>query len=122
MADMALVRNASTVASMNMLAVIISGYLCFTVLGLKPSTYYKKTSQEDQIYCTDGSFGLQFALLLQWLIHRIRAMKTIFQKPAPRGCQQVFGDKLLQTNIDGSKFVFYVVGEVNKTEFRQKYS
>jgi len=22
-----------------------------------------------------------------------------------------FGDKLLQTNIDGSKFVFYVVGE-----------
>jgi len=84
MADMALVKNASTVASMNMLAVIISGYLCFTVLGLKPSTYYKKNKPRRSNILYRWLFWSSVCLLLQWLIHRIRAMKTIFQRASSK--------------------------------------
>jgi len=123
MADMALVKNASTVASMNMLAVIISGYLCFTVLGLKPSTYYKKKQAKKIKYIVPMAL-LVFSLLAAPVAYSSYQSYEdyISESQLQEDANKFFGDKLLQTNIDGSKFVFYVVGEVNKTEFRQKYS
>jgi len=76
-ADLSLIINAPTVASMNILAVLISGYLCFRVLGLKPSTYYKKKQSEKQS-ATPVAYSL------------IRTMRTIFLRISLKTMQTSF--------------------------------
>lgn len=121
MSDLALVANASAVASMNMLAVIISGYLCFTILGLKPSTYYKKKQAQKIQYL------IPIALLVFSLLAAPVAYSSyqnyedyISESQLEQDASEFFGDKLLQTNLEESTAVFYVVGDVNSTEFKEK--
>ncbi len=123
MSSLTLVSNASTVASMNMLAVIISGYLCFTILGLKPSTYYKK-KQAQQI-----KYLIPVALLIFSLLAAPVAYSSyqnyedyISESQLEKDANDFFGDKLLETNLEDSTAIFYVVGEVNETKFRDKVS
>jgi len=121
MSNLALAANASTVASMNMLAVIISGYLCFTILGLKPSTYYKRKQAQKIQYL------IPVALLIFSLLAAPVAYSSyqnyedyISESELEQDAKEFFGDKLLQTNLEDSTAVFYVVGEFNSTEFRNK--
>lgn len=120
MADIGLVVNASTVASMNMLAVIISGYLCFTILGLKPSTYYKK-KQAQQI-----KYLVPVALLIFSLLAAPVAYSSyqnyedyISDNKLEKEANEFLGNKLLKIDLESSPAVFHVVGEVNTTEFKE---
>jgi len=90
MADMALVKNASTVASMNMLAVIISGYLCFTVLGLKPSTYYKKKQ----------------AKKIKYIVPMALLVFSLFAAPVAYSSYQSYEDYISESQLqeDANKF------------------
>lgn len=123
MSDLVLAANASAVASMNMLAVIISGYLCFSILGLKPSTYYKKKQAKKIQYL------IPVALLIFSLLAAPVAYSSyqnyedyISESQLEKDANQFFGDKLLQTDLEGSDAIFYVVGDINATEFKEKAS
>ena len=119
MVDLVLVTNASAVASMNMLAVIISGYLCFTVLGLKPSTYYKKKQAQQIKYLVPVAL-MVFSLLAAPVAYSSYQSYEdyISENQLEKEANEFFGDKLLETNLEDSTAVFYVVGEVNSTEFK----
>lgn len=121
MGDLGLVANASTVASMNMLAVIISGYLCFKILGLKPSTYYKKKQAQKIKYLVPVAL-LIFSLLAAPVAYSSyqNYEDYISENQLEKEANEYFGDKLLKTDLGGSTAVFYVVGKVNTTEFREK--
>jgi len=121
MGDLGLVANASTVASMNMLAVIISGYLCFKILGLKPSTYYKKKQAQKIKYLVPVAL-LIFSLLAAPVAYSSyqNYEDYISENQLEKEANEYFGDKLLKTDLEGSTAVFYVVGEVNATEFKEK--
>jgi len=119
--DLGLVANASTVASMNMLAVIISGYLCFKILGLKPSTYYKKKQAQKIKYLVPVAL-LIFSLLAAPVAYSSyqNYEDYISENQLEKEANEYFGDKLLKTDLEGSTAVFYVAGEVNATEFKEK--
>jgi len=121
MGDLGLVANASTVASMNMLAVIISGYLCFKILGLKPSTYYKKKQAQKIKYLVPVAL-LIFSLLAAPVAYSSyqNYEDYISENQLEKEANEYFGDKLLKTDLEGSNAVFYVAGEVNATEFKEK--
>lgn len=123
MADLLLVTNATTVAIMNMLSVIISGYLCFRVLGLKPSTYYKKKQAEKIKYLVPAAL-LVFGLLAAPVAYSSyqNYEDYISESQLEKDANEYFGDKLLQTNLEGSTAIFYVIGEVNAQEFKEKTS
>jgi uncharacterized hydrophobic protein (TIGR00341 family) len=123
MSDLLLVTNAITVAIMNMLSVIISGYLCFRVLGLKPSTYYKKKQAEKIKYLVPAAL-LVFGLLAAPVAYSSyqNYEDYISESQLEKDANEYFGDKLLQTNLEGSTAIFYVIGEVNAQEFKEKTS
>lgn len=121
MSDLGLVTNASTVASMNMLAVIISGYLCFKILGLKPATYYKKKQAEKIRYIVPAALIL-FSLLAAPVAYSSyqNYEDYISETQLEKDASEYLGDRLLEMNLESSTAVFYVVGGVNNTDFRQK--
>lgn len=121
MSDLFLVSRASAVASMNMLAVIISGYMCFKIIGLKPSTYYKKKQAEQIKYLVPVAL-LIFSLLAAPVAYSSyqNYEDYISESQLQKDANEFFGNRLLQTNLEDSTAVFYVVGEVNITEFKQK--
>lgn len=123
MANLDLVLNSATVASMNMLAVIVSGYLCFRIFGLKPSTYYKKKQAQKIKYLIPVAL-LLFSLLAAPVAYSSyqNYQDYVSDTQLEADANEFFGDKLLETDLKESKAVFYVVGEVNTTKFRQKTS
>ena len=120
-ADLGLVMNASTVASMNILAVIISGFLCFHIIGLKPSTYYKKKQAQQIKYLVPAALIL-FSLLAAPVAYSSYQNYNDYveQDELEKTADEFFGESLLETRLDSSKAVFYVVGDFNQTEFVNK--
>lgn len=123
MADTALLVNASAVATMNMLAVIFSGYICFHILGLKPSTYYKKKQAEQIKYIIPAALIIFSLLAAPVAYSSYQNYETyISDSQLENHADQFFGDKLLETNLGDSEATFYVIGDVNTTQFKQEAS
>lgn len=118
-----LVVNALTVASMNMLAVIISGYLCFRLLGLEPSSYYRKKQAESIKYLVPAALIL-FSLLAAPVAYTSyqNYQDYVSESQLREEADRFFGDNLLEVRLTDSEAVFYVVGEVNESEFRERLS
>lgn len=123
MSSLSLVIDASTVAAMNMLAVIVSGYLCFKILGLKPSTYYKKKQAQQIKYLIPAALIIFSLLAAPVAYSSYQSYQDYISETQLRDTAiDFFGSSLLKTDVDSSEATFYVVGEFNTTKFRQELS
>lgn len=113
--DINLVLNALTIATMNMSAVLISGFATFHLIGLKPTTYYKKKQAE----------RIRFIIPLILAVFCIVALYSTYdpgitQEQFISQAEDHYGSELLDVNFEGDKAVLYVVGDVNTTQFEEE--
>lgn len=119
--DLNLILNAFTVASMNIVSIIASGFVCFNIIGIKPSTYYKKKQAEEIRYVVPVAILLLVALSLPVAMSSYDSYENYKMEENIKSFgEEFFGDKLLNAEIDGSKATFYIVGEYDRVEFDTK--
>lgn len=117
--DTRVALDALAVASMNMSAVLVAGFGTFRLVGLKPSTYYKKKQAEKIVYLVPvalvvfGSFAFYTANM---------TANSSEQVSLESEAEEFFGNKLLQTKVDDDRIVLYVLGDVESEAFRDKLS
>lgn len=117
MMDPVMIFNALTVALVNMVSIIAAGFTCFRLLGVKPSTYYKKKQAEEMRYI------LPFAILVLLALSApvVLSSSDISESNGDiEFAQSFFGEQLLDYRHTDSGTVLYVVGEFNTTEFEHQ--
>ncbi len=115
--------QAATVASMNILAVLVSGFLTFKILGLKPSTYYRQEQAEKMKYVVPAALIL-FGLLAAPLIYSSynSYQEHVSQQEVRDVAEDFFGEDLLEVRVDGSSMTIIVMGEQDTEKFRTQLS
>lgn len=118
MADFYMVFQAASVAFINVLAVLISGFLSFRLLGLKPSTYYKqKEAEEIRRIVPIALVALALiAMPVSYLSYQNYESYTV-QKEVESTAQEFFGNSLVDMEFDDSTARILVVGDHNETAF-----
>lgn len=113
--------HAASIAAINILAVLISGYVSFKVIGLSPTTYYKEKEAEKLRKVVPIA-------LIVLLIVLAPIGYTTFQdyqgysseQEIRQNAQDFFGDDLLSVEFRDSEIRVIAIGNHNDTEFRQR--
>jgi uncharacterized hydrophobic protein (TIGR00341 family) len=121
MFDLSLVVNAFAVAVMNMVSIIASGFVCFHLLGIRPSTYYKKKQAEEIRYVIPLALLVLSALAVPVAFSSYDSYQEYTQEENIRSFGEgFFGDRLLSSTVDGDTAHFYVVGNYSVSEFEMQ--
>jgi uncharacterized hydrophobic protein (TIGR00341 family) len=111
--------HAASIAAINILAVLISGYVSFKLIGLSPPTYYKRKKAEKL------SKAVPIALFVLLLVIGPIGYTTFqdyrgysAEQEVEQSAQAYFGDDLISVRFEDSQIRVMVVGDHNETEFR----
>lgn len=123
LADLNLALDALTVAVVNMTSVLVSGFVTFYAIGLRPSTYYKERQAEKMRYIVPVALVFLGLLTLPIAYSSYQGyQKYVVEDEIRQEAENFFGPQLLEAKVDDSKATLYVIGEFNKTEFERKLS
>lgn len=116
--DLNLILSALTVALMNIVSIIASGFACFHLLGIRPSTYYKKKQAEEIRYVIPVALLVLSVLAVPVAFSSYESYQEYTMEEEIRGFgEDFFGNKLLSADINGDHAHFYVVGNYSEAEF-----
>jgi len=111
--------HAASIAAINILAVLISGYASFKAIGLSPTTYYKQKEAEKLRKV------VPIALVVLLIIIAPIGYTTFqdyqgysSEQEIRQDAQAFFGDDLVSVEFRDSQTEVMVVGDHNGTEFR----
>lgn len=111
--------HSASIAAINILAVLISGYVSFKLMGLSPPTYYKEKKAEKL------SKAVPIALFILLLVIAPIGYTTFqdyrgysAEQEVKQSAQAYFGDDLVSVEFDESRIRVMVIGDHNETEFR----
>lgn len=121
MGDFYLAFQAASVAFINVLAVLISGFMCFRLLGLKPSTYYKQKEAEQIRRVVPIALVILalIAMPVSYLSYQNYESYTL-KKSVETTAQDFFGDSMVSMEFHDSTAKIIVVGDHNETAFRER--
>lgn len=118
MLDFSIVGNAFAVAVMNIVAIIASGFVCFHLIGIRPSTYYKKKQAEEIRYIVPLALLVLSALAVPVALSSFDSYQEYTAEEEIQSFgEEFFGQRLLSMNIEGTQAHFYVVGNYSETAF-----
>lgn len=120
MTDIVFLLEAGSVAIINILSIIVSGYFTFSILGLKPDTYYKKKDAEEIKNVVKAAFILIIILSLAigYASHQ-SYQNYIFEQEIQQQAQQHFQEDIIATNIQNNNVRIVVTGQHNTSEFKE---
>jgi uncharacterized hydrophobic protein (TIGR00341 family) len=119
--DLNLVLNAFTVAVMNVVSIIASGFVCFHLIGIRPSTYYKKKQAEEIRYVIPVALLVLSILTVPVAFSSYESYQDYrMEENIQSFGENFFGQKLLSADIDGNKAQFYVVGNYSASDFNDR--
>jgi uncharacterized hydrophobic protein (TIGR00341 family) len=119
--DFNLVLNAFTVAVMNIVSIIASGFVCFHLIGIRPSTYYKKKQAEEIRYVIPVALLVLSILTVPVAFSSYESYQDYrMEENIQSFGENFFGQKLLSVDIDGNKAQFYVVGNYSTSDFNDR--
>lgn len=111
--------NAASIAAINILAVLISGYASFKLMNLSPTSYYKE-KQAEKLHKV-----VPIALVILLLVMAPIGYSTFQDYQGYSSEQQVkqnagkyFGNDLISVDINEKKVRVIAVGDHNTTEFK----
>lgn len=115
--------HAASIAAINILAVLISGYISFRLIGLSPTTYYKQKE-------ADKLRKIVPIALVILLVVLAPIGYTTFQDYQGYGSEQeirqdaksFFGDDLVSVEFRNSQTRVMVIGDHNETVFKNSLS
>jgi uncharacterized hydrophobic protein (TIGR00341 family) len=116
-----LVLNAFTVAVMNIVSIIASGFVCFHLIGIRPSTYYKKKQAEEIRYVIPVALLVLSILTVPVAFSSYESYQDYrMEENIQSFGENFFGQKLLSMDIDGNNAHFYVVGNYSASDFNDR--
>lgn len=112
--------QAVSVAAVNILAVVISGYATFKLIGLSPSTYYREKEADRLRFVVPAALVL-LALVAAPLTYSSYQdyQDLLAEQKVKEEASQHFGEDLLEVRFDGSGATVIVMGRHDTTEFRR---
>ncbi|MFB6144054.1 MAG: TIGR00341 family protein [Candidatus Nanohaloarchaea archaeon] len=112
--------EAASIAIINILSVLVSGFLTFKLLGMKPSTYYRKKEAEKLRYLVPAALILLLALAAPVVYSSFQDYQSYVAEEQFRDtAESYFGDALLKMDLAEDSATLYVVGRFNASEFRR---
>lgn len=123
MMNLAFAIDAGVVAVINILALIISGYFTFQLLGFQPSTYYKKKEAE----------RIQFVVPLSIILIMLFAFQVGYatlngfqgyssEHDVKQSAEDFFGEDLISIDVSRDEILIVVAGNHEIDGFRSDYS
>lgn len=111
--------KALNLAIMNVLAVLVSGYICLKALGLEPSTYYKKKGAESMHKAVP--IGIILILILGIplslsLYDGSEAVPEVRQE-----AQNFFDDKLIEVRKNQGDYTVVATGNYSVQDFESRF-
>jgi len=110
--------KALNLAIMNVLAVLVSGYVCLKGLGIEPSTYYKKKSAESM------HKAIPIGIILIMLLG-IPLSFSFYDTPDDMGVSQeaedYFGDNLVEVQRNSGDFTVIAYGNYSSSSFESGF-
>lgn len=121
MQNLVFVAQAASIASINILAVIVSGSLTFRLLGLKPSTYYREKEAETMRYVVPVALLILLFLAIPVGYSSYLGYQDYLEKQEVRHqAEEFFGTGILEVSFEGEEPKVIVVGEHNVTDFKNR--
>ncbi|MFB6147947.1 MAG: DUF389 domain-containing protein, partial [Candidatus Nanohaloarchaea archaeon] len=120
MMDFVFAAHAATVAAINLLAVLTSGYVTFRLLGISPSTYYREREADRLKMIVPVALLLLAALAAPAVYTSYQNyQEMVDERQIRKEAERYFGPDLLQLTFRDSGVTVTVVGEHNTTGFRR---
>lgn len=114
-----LAGQALSVAAINVLSVIIAGYLTFRSLGLSPSTYYKQQEASRMRFVVPTAFALLCVLTAPLAYSAWQGYGELgVEEVVERRARSHFGDSLISVEGGSGDVTVTVVGTHNVSRFR----
>jgi uncharacterized hydrophobic protein (TIGR00341 family) len=115
------IANAGSVALINISSVLLSGFFTLKLLGLKPSTYYKKKEAHDLHYVLPVAFVVLMVLTVPIVLTSLDSPQSfIVQQEIENAASDHFGDQLLEVRFGDDKVRVLVLGSVDEAAFKSK--
>lgn len=117
--DLVYAMNAASIAAINILAVLISGYVSFKIMGLSPTTYYKEKQAEKLRKVVPIALVVLLIVLAPIGYSTFQDYQGYSsEQQVKKNAQQYFGEDLISVDISERKVRVIVVGDHDTTEFR----
>ncbi|QKQ98227.1 TIGR00341 family protein [Candidatus Nanohaloarchaea archaeon] len=119
--DYYLAAQSASIALQNALSIIVAGFAAFKILGVKPSTYYKKKEAEKLRPVVTAAIVIMFVVSvpITFISYQSHEPYSI-QKDVEKTAGNFFGEDLVSVSLDNSKVRALVVGNHSEQEFRQR--
>jgi uncharacterized hydrophobic protein (TIGR00341 family) len=120
MKDYYLAAQSLSVALQNALSIIVAGFATFKILGVKPSTYYKKKEAEKLRPVVTAAIAVMFIVSVPAAFMSYQSQENYtLQKNVEIEADNYFGDDLISVDIDNSQARILVIGNYSEEEFQQ---
>lgn len=111
MANMSVILGATAISAVNILSVIISGFVTFYLIGLRPSSYYSQKQAEGMRKIL-GVTALALVLVAAGItyVSYESYQDYVFEQELEGEADEVFGDRLLDVHNTGDGYQVIVLG------------
>ncbi|MFB6292105.1 MAG: TIGR00341 family protein [Candidatus Nanohaloarchaea archaeon] len=118
MQNMFFVAQTASIASINILSVIIAGYLTFQLLGIRPGTYYKKKEAEKLRYLVPAALVFLALLSVPIFYSSYQSYQGyVTEQRVDDIASDYFGEDLLEVRESGSHVTVIAMGNHSRQEF-----
>lgn len=119
MQDAVFVLKAASVATINLLAVLVSGSVTFRLLGMTPSTYYQEKQAEKLRYVVSAAFVLLVLLAAPVVYTSYQGYQDyVVEQDVRNTAEEHFGEDLMQLKFSDSEVRVLVLDEHDVEAFR----
>lgn len=119
--NLSFISASGSVALINITSVLLAGFFTLRLLGLKPSTYYKKQEAHDLHYVLPIAFIVLIILTVPIVLTSLDSPKSfIVQQEIEKTASDHFGDQLLDVRFEEDNVRVLVLGDVDKKAFNGK--
>lgn len=120
MANMSIVLGAAAISTVNILSVIISGFVTFYLIGLRPSSYYSQKQAEGMRKIL-GVTALALVVVAAGItyVSYESYQEYTFEQQLESEADELFGDRLLDVRKTGNGYQVIVLG--NESQSLENY-
>ena len=113
--------HAASIAVINILAVLLSGYVSFKIMGLSPTSYYKQKKAQKLRKVIPIAIVLLIAVISPIAYNNFQDYQGFGSEQKVRvETQDFFGEDLMSVNFENNNIRVYVIGDHNETKFKNR--
>ncbi|MFB6115808.1 MAG: TIGR00341 family protein [Candidatus Nanohalobium sp.] len=115
--------QSAGIAAINILAVLIAGFMSFKFMGLRPTTYYKEKEAEKLRMMIPAALAVLLLVLAPLAYSSFQDYQAYSrEQKITDAAENFFGEDLVSVTFEDEGVNVVVIGDHNNTEFRSRIS